>query len=123
MVGPEIRKPPSEVRLVFSGLPSDAEVAGPPSPQAAPLRGSLIQDEGVSALPATVLMTPSTPTRRTRKPPSGEVSLSKKPPPGSAVTPQGLSFAAVAGPPSPQGLPSRFCRHAFPLPATVEMVP
>src|SRR5207248_223186 len=98
-----ITKPPSAVAATPLGKLSWAAVAGPPSPEKPDV-----------PLPATVVIVPADETRRMRLLLKSAI---RKPPSAVAATPEGaLSWAAVAGPPSPE-------KPDVPLPATVVIVP
>src|SRR5215467_4325585 len=99
---------PSGPTATPTGVFRLAAVAGPPSPQGA------VALAHVCPVPATVVMTPSAPTRRIRSLPA---SAMYRLPSGPSATPLGkISVAAVAGPPSPLD-------PWVPVPATVVRTP
>ena len=94
---------PSAAMAMSPGPLTPASVAGPPSPS-----------ESDVPLPATVVMTPSGPTRRIRP---DVVCAMKRLPSGPSSTASGtMTLASVAGPPSPR-------MPVISPPATVVIVP
>src|SRR5262249_34386761 len=108
-----ITKPPPGMTSIPFGAFKRAALAGPPSPH------GLVGVAQETPVPATRVIIPLADTRRTLLPRS---SVIRNAPPDPGTTRSGaFSFAAVAGPPSPQA--SAGFAHIVPEPATVVMIP
>src|SRR5665213_2281490 len=105
-----MKRSPEPSTAIPSGAYSEAEVAGPKSPE-----------KPWVPLPATVVMVPPGDTFRIRSLPE---SAMKRLPEASTATLVGVfRDAAVARPPSPENPPQAANVHTGPVPATVVIMP